>query len=78
MKRELTHIKRFSQDISRHGVRHMVERYAEINRPYVPAALGVDAVAFGLVWLAWGQHGKAIGIPLIAISVGLMLWSLGI
>ena len=74
MKRELANIKQFSRDVSRHGIRHMVERYAEVNRPYAPAALGVDAVAFGLVWLAWGQHGKAVGIPLIAIAVGLMIF----
>lgn len=53
----------------------MLGRYAEINRPSVPAALGIDAVAFGLVWLGWGQHGKAVGIPLIAIAVGMMIFS---
>lgn len=74
MKQGLANIQRFKRDLSQHGVRHMLERYAEINRRYVPAVLGIDAVAFGLVWLAWGRHGEAIGIPLIAISVGLVIF----
>ncbi len=73
MKEDLASIKRFAQDLSRHGVRHMLQRYAEINRPYVPRALVVDALAIGAVWYAWGRHGDPMGIPLIAVAIGLFI-----
>lgn len=75
MRQGLANVQRLTRDLSQHGVRNVLGRYAEINRPYVPAALGIDAVAFGLVWLARGQHGQAMGVPLVITAIGMMIFS---
>ena len=51
----------------------MLGRYAEISRPDLPSSLVIDAVVFVLGWFAWGQHGKAMGIPLVGVAVVLMI-----
>ncbi len=74
MKNDLARIKRVANDLSRHGLRRMLRRHIEINRAYLPGTLLVDAIAFALVWLAWGQHGHAMGLPLIATAVGMFIF----
>lgn len=73
MKDDLARLKRFANDLSRHGVRQMLQHFAETNRPYIPGALIVDGIVFGLTWYVWGRHGEAMGLPLMGIAVGVFI-----
>ena len=74
MKQEFAGIKRFTRDLSQQGARRVLRRHAERNRPYLPSALVVDALGLGIVWLAFGQHEKGLGIPLIVLAIGLLIF----
>lgn len=74
MEQDLARIKRAAHDLSQNGLRRMLRRYIEINRSHLPGTILVDAIVFALVWLAWGQHGHAMGLPLMATAVGLFLF----